>query len=92
MHGLVEDQQTAAADKGSVEVMGAEAGMAAEWCVDRVFFVDSRCAQDLRHKMSCMDLNLKILAPRKIAVAGSLTSKTSVESHNDPYRTAKVAS
>ena len=42
--------------------------------------------------MSCMDLNLKTLAPRKIAAVDNLTSRMSVESRNDPYRTAKVAS
>jgi hypothetical protein len=42
--------------------------------------------------MSCMDLSLKTLAPRKIAAVDSLMSKRSVESRNDPYRTAKMAS
>ena len=72
--------------------MGAEAGMAAEWYADRAFFVDFHYVLDLKHNMSCMDSNLKTLAPRTIAAVGSRTSKTFVERRNDPYRTAKVAS
>jgi hypothetical protein len=72
--------------------MGAEAGMAVGWYVDRILFADSHWAPDSKHKMSCMDLKLKILALHKIAEVGNPMSKTSVESRSDPFRTEKVAS
>jgi hypothetical protein len=73
--------------------MDAVADMVVEQHVGRVSFVDFHSVvQDLKHRMSRMDLNLRIVVPHKIVGIDTRLSMKSEMNRNGSYRTAKEPS
>jgi hypothetical protein len=59
----------------------------------RASFVDSHLlVQDLKHRTSRKDLNLRIVVPHKLVALGSWVNRKFVVSRNGSYRTAKEPS